>query len=40
MEHINFIQKRIGADLGYHESNVRPADGEGCIGVRGQVHRV
>ena len=35
MEHINFIQKRIGADLGYHESNVRPADGEGCIGVRG-----
>jgi hypothetical protein len=35
MEHIIFMQKRIGADLGYHQSNLHPADGEGCVGKQG-----
>jgi len=28
MEHIAFLEKRIGADLGYHESNLRPVNDE------------
>ena len=35
MEHITFLEKRIGADLGYHESNLRPANNEGCVGKSG-----
>lgn len=35
MEHIAFLEKRIGADLGYHESNIRPPNGEGCVGKSG-----
>jgi hypothetical protein len=35
MEHITFLEKRIGADLGYHESNLRPANDEGCVGKCG-----
>ena len=35
MEHITFLEKRIGADLGYHESNLRPANDEGCVGKSG-----
>jgi hypothetical protein len=35
MEHITLMEKRIGADLGYHESNLRPANDEGCVGKSG-----
>jgi hypothetical protein len=35
MEHITLMEKRIGADLGYHESNLRPSNGEGCVGKSG-----
>ena len=35
MEHIASLEKRIGADLGYHESNLRPANDEGCVGKSG-----
>ena len=35
MEHITMIKKRIGADLGYHESNLRPKNNEGCVGKSG-----
>ena len=35
MEHITLMEKRIGTDLGYHKSNLRPANGEGCIGKSG-----
>jgi len=26
------MEKRTGADLGYHESNLHPVNGEGCVG--------
>jgi hypothetical protein len=35
MEHITLMEKRIGADLGYHESNLRPVNNEGCVGKSG-----
>ena len=35
MEHIAFLEKRIGTDLGWHESNLRPANDEGCVGKNG-----
>jgi hypothetical protein len=35
MEHVAFYEKRIGADVGYHESNLHPADREGCVGKSG-----
>lgn len=35
MEHITLIQKRIGCDLGYHESNLIPLNSEGCVGKSG-----
>ena len=35
MEYITHMEKRLGADLGYHESNLRPENGEGCIGKSG-----
>jgi hypothetical protein len=35
MEHISSIQKIIGADVGFHESNVHPVSGEGCVGKSG-----
>jgi hypothetical protein len=35
MEHINFMQKRTGSDLGYHKSNIHPHDREGCVGKSG-----
>ena len=33
--HITSFEKRDGADLGYHESNLRPANDEGCVGKSG-----
>jgi|LakMenE01Jun11ns_1017448.scaffolds.fasta_scaffold9791435_2 hypothetical protein len=35
MEHITFLEKRIGVDLGYHESNLHPANDEGRVGKSG-----
>ena len=35
MENIRTINKRNGVDIGYHESNLRPSDGEGCVGKSG-----
>lgn len=35
LEHITRLEKRIGADLGYHESNLRPINDEGCVGKSG-----
>lgn len=35
MEHITLMETRIGVDVGYHESNLRPANGEGCVGADG-----
>ena len=35
MEHIAFLEKRGAADLGYHDSNLRPANDEGCVGKSG-----
>ena len=35
MEHINLIEKRIGADLGFNESNLHPGNGEGRVGKSG-----
>ena len=35
MEHITLMEKRIGADLGYHKSNLRPVNDEGCVGKSG-----
>ena len=32
MENIRKIQKLIGVDVGYHNSNIHPVDREGCIG--------
>jgi hypothetical protein len=35
MEHIAMMQKREGVDVGYHSSNIHPADREGCVGLSG-----
>ena len=35
MEHIARMEKRICADLGYHESNLHPKNGEDCVGKSG-----
>ena len=35
MEKINFIEKRMGVDAGYHESSIDPVDRKGCVGIRG-----
>ncbi len=35
MEHITLMEKRISADLGYNDSNLRPANDEGCVGKSG-----
>jgi hypothetical protein len=35
MEHIRKFEKRNGCDVGYHSSNIHPADGEGRVGARG-----
>jgi hypothetical protein len=35
MEHIVKFERRIGVDIGYHESNIHPIDGEGCVGKAG-----
>lgn len=35
MEHIRQFQKRIGCDVGYHNSNLHPLNGEGRVGARG-----
>lgn len=35
MEHITHLTKRKGADLGYHESNIHPENGTGCVGKSG-----
>ena len=35
MENIRKIQKLIGVDVGYHNSNIHPVDREGCIGKNG-----
>lgn len=35
MEHITTMEKRIGVDVGYHSSNIHPADREGCVGKNG-----
>ena len=35
MEHIAMMQKREGVDVGYHSSNIHPADREGCVGKNG-----
>lgn len=35
MEHIKQITKRVGADVGYHSSNLHPANREGCVGKSG-----
>ena len=35
MEHISQFQKRIGCDVGYHNSNLHPADGVGRVGKSG-----
>ena len=29
------MEKRIGVDVGYHSSNIHPADREGCVGKNG-----
>ncbi len=35
MEHITKFEKRQGADIGYHNSNLHPANREGCVGASG-----
>ena len=35
MEHISLLEKRVGVDLGYRESNMHPINGEGCVGASG-----
>ena len=35
MEHIKQITKYIGVDVGYHGSDLLPANREGCVGKRG-----
>ena len=35
MEHILNFHKRTGVDVGYHSSNLHPADDEGRVGASG-----
>jgi hypothetical protein len=35
MEHVMKIEKRVGVDVGYHQDNVHPVDGEGRVGRNG-----
>jgi hypothetical protein len=35
MEHITKFEKRKGADIGYNNSNLHPANREGCVGKSG-----
>jgi hypothetical protein len=35
MDHFKNIEKREGCDVGYHGSNIEPADGEGRVGAGG-----
>ena len=35
MEHMNLLEKRIGVDLGYHSSNLRPENHRRCVGKYG-----
>jgi hypothetical protein len=35
MNHVKFIERRQGVDVGYHHSNIHPDDREGCIGKCG-----
>ena len=35
MENITQMKKYIGADVGFHESNIRPKNDEGCVGKSG-----
>ena len=35
MEFIKSIKKRYGVDVGYHQSNLHPEDGEGRVGKSG-----
>ena len=35
MEHVKKFEKRIGVDVGWHESNIVPIDREGCVGKAG-----
>jgi hypothetical protein len=35
MENIRRVEKRIGVDVGYHESNLQPQNRDGCVGKSG-----
>jgi hypothetical protein len=35
MEFFKNIEKREGCDVGWHDSNINPIDGEGCVGASG-----
>ena len=35
MEFVKKYEKRVGLDVGYHSSNLHPADREGCVGKHG-----
>lgn len=35
MNHVKSHSKKIGADVGYHSSNIHPANREGCVGKAG-----
>jgi len=35
MEHVQKYEKRQGVDIGYHSSNLHPADGKGRVGKSG-----
>jgi hypothetical protein len=35
MEYVKKYQKRIGADAGYHTSNLHPTNRMGCVGKNG-----
>ena len=35
MENISKITKMKGVDIGYHQSNIHPPNGEGCVGKSG-----
>jgi hypothetical protein len=35
MEHVKFIERRVGVDVGYNNSNLHPANGEGRVGMSG-----
>jgi len=35
MNHIVMMERLTGVDVGYHSSNMHPADREGCVGKNG-----